>query len=375
MQHTFLAIIFIYALTFQTQLLQAADKSTADKSIADKSATEIQALKSELSQAKVTSMNLKSGEVLAAAILPTKNDDPEVFLNVEFYYKSKQTDKWKFLDHLQIDNSSFEFRDDGVIKVMIEEGGSLSSKTTSLWRLEKDHLKVIGQDSEILNRSALNSKIAPYSTVTSTNFLTGKKTVTALYSPEKKKNFTCKFDKEAFVKQKISEINLSGAREPECPDTKALNDETRKLNGQWELTEITCSQKSGQTKNAKEFNKAIKNKKSSFELTLENGKATYKIKFNNPKDQSWNCSAHRTESWHLEDEELTVHDTHIEYLGPSIVKCSGHENFKESRQHQLAVSGEKMEIELTGNIPGESVAEFEFFCIGSVKKLIYKRLK
>ncbi|WP_413287477.1 hypothetical protein [Bdellovibrio sp. HCB337] len=185
----------------------------------DNKTSQIQSLKPELAKANVSFKVLKSGETLAAAEIP-KAESEEESSDVEFYFAAKDSSKWTFLDSLQLEGSSFEFRDDGVIKISIEEGGSSSSTTTSLWRLEKDRLKVIGQDSEMLDRSALNRKTDPTRVTESTNFLTGRMVVKSEFAHAKTKKIECKFDKKEFDAQKVSEMSLGGVKVPECPSTK-----------------------------------------------------------------------------------------------------------------------------------------------------------
>lgn len=359
MKHALLASIFIYSFIFQVRIAWADDKSTV----------EIQALKPELAKANVTSVVLKSGDVLAAAELPTEEQDDS--LSVEFYFKPKNVDKWTFFDRLELDRGSFEFRADGVIKISIEEGGTSSSSTTSLWRLEKDRLKVIGQDSEIIERSALGSKTDPHRTKTSTNFLNGRKTVTSEFSRAKTKKIECKFDKQKFETQKISEMSSGGAKEPECPDTQVLNQATRNLNGKWKLAEIGCVGKDLTTKGLAQ-NQALKKDQYSVLLTLEDGKATYKVKLYDSEDPNLDCAVTRTERWHLDDGKLTVRDTIEDYSGAGSDKftCARHNAIPEAREHHLKV-GNRMELQLTGNIPGSGPNPIN--CEASVEKLIYSR--
>lgn len=357
-----LASIFLCSLILPTGLALAEDKN----------ATEIQAIKPELAKANVTSAVLKSGEVLAVAELP-HSDDQDDSLNVEFYFKPKNDAKWTFLDRLQLDKSSFEFRADGVIKISIEEGGTSTSTTTSLWRLEKESLKVIGQDSEIAEGWALDSKTDPYRTKTSTNFLNGRKTVVSEFSHAKTKKIECKFDKQKFETQKISEMNSGGAKEPECPDTQKLNKATRNLNGNWKLVEVGCVG-NDLTTNGLVQNQALKKDQYSVLLNLEDGKATYKIKLYDAQNPSWDCTVTRTETWHLEGGKLTVRATVENYSGAGSdkVKCAQHNAIPEAREHILKV-GNKMELQLTGNIPDSGPRQLT--CETSIEKLIYFRAR
>jgi len=362
MKHILLASILVYSLTLQVEIAHAEDKNTV----------EIQAIKPELTKANVTSAVLKSGEALAAAEIPHA-DDQEDSLNVEFYFKYKDSSKWIFLDRLNLDRSSFEFRADGVIKISIEEGGTSSSSTTSLWRLEKDRLKVIGQDSDIIERSALGSKTDPHRKKTSTNFLSGKKVVISEFTHMKTKKIECKFDKQKFEMQKISEMNSGGAKEPECPDTQTSNPETRKLNGQWKLDEVGCMGKD-LTANGLAQNRALKKDQYSVLLNLEDGKATYKVKLYDAQNPNWDCTGTRSEKWHLDDGKLTIRDTVEDYsgTGSAKLKCARHNTIAEAREHRLIV-GNKMELQLTGNIPNSGPQEF--YCESSIEKLVYTRAK
>lgn len=357
-----LASIFMGSLILQTGIALAEDKNVA----------EIQAIKPELAKASVTSAVLKSGEVLAVAEVP-HTDDQEDSLNVEFYFKSKNADKWTFLDRLQLDKGSFELRADGVIKISIEEGGTSNSSTASLWRLEKERLKVIGQDSEITERWALDSKTDPYRTKTSTNFLNGRKIIVSEFSHSKAKKIECKFDKQKFETQKISEMNSGGAKEPECPDTQKLNKATRNLNGNWKLVEVGCVGKDLTAKGLVQ-NQALKKDQFSVILNLEDGKATYKMKLYDAQNPSWDCAVTRTETWHLEDGKLTVRDTVENYFGAGSdkVKCAQHNAIPEAREHNLKV-GKKMELQLTGNIPDSGPRQLN--CEASIEKLVYSRAR
>lgn len=190
----------------------------AEPSRADNRVAEVQSIKPELAKAEVSFKTLKSGETLAAAVIST-GEGQEDSSEVEFYFAAKDSNKWTFLDRLQVEESTFDFREDGVIKISIEESGTSSSSTTSLWRLEKDRLKLIGQDSEILNRSALESKTEPCRITESTNFLTGRTVVSLEFAHAKTKKTECKFQKKYFEDQKISELTIGGAKVPVCPDS------------------------------------------------------------------------------------------------------------------------------------------------------------
>lgn len=183
---------------------------------------EIQSLKPQLEKADVSSILLKTGQTIAAARLSLLNENKLDFadqnLNIEFYLKDKDSNKWIYLDHVQIDNATFEFRKDGVIKISIQEGGTSHSSTTSLWRFEKNNLRIIGQDSIVYENWAKNenSKITPYKRITSINFLTGRKTTVSEFAQSKPKKSICRFNYKIFLKQKISELTVDGVKEPDC---------------------------------------------------------------------------------------------------------------------------------------------------------------
>lgn len=178
--------------------------------------SEIRSFKPSLSKADVEIVQTKSGDQLASATVTDSQD--ETNSKTEFYVKEKGHKEWRYLDVLKLDSATFEFRPDGILKVAIEEGGSVSSEATTLWRFQNGKLGIIGQDSVLYNRPALfkNSKKSPFKTTTSTNFVTGKKTITSEFANEKETKSECKFNPIKFQKQKISELTSEGATEPNC---------------------------------------------------------------------------------------------------------------------------------------------------------------
>ena len=164
-----------FALTPQPEVPQKADRTTA----------EIRSLKPEFAKS-IESVHLKSGETLAA-VEAYEAGDTENSSSVAFYFKTKDSEPWIFLDKLPQNWDSFSFRADGAIKISAQEGDSSSSTTTSLWRLEKDHLKIIGQDSEVIQRYAIHSSTDPYRQKISTNLLTGQMAVVSEFAHAKTK--------------------------------------------------------------------------------------------------------------------------------------------------------------------------------------------
>ena len=361
-------IILLCIYFLSSQFVLAIEASQVEK--------EIRSLKPALNNAVVTSAQLKSGEILAAAEANSENkDDENNSLVVDFYFKAKNSESWTLLDHIDLEGASFEFRKDGVLKISIEEGGSSNSLTTILWRLEDGSLKPIGQDTVINESWALNSKKDPFRTTLSTNFLTGKTNFTAEISTGKVKRQKCIFDPAPFKGQKLTTMKNTGIDAPVCPPEKAQlpepadTDEIKKLNGQWKLVKMKCTEGLSPVPEGVQFADDLKSGKQSIFIVLNNGDANYEgvVPLSNSDVM---CNFKRTEKWSLKGKVLTVQNT-IETQsaeGAAKVQCASSRSIPTARKHTLnLIEKNQFELLLDSNFPT--------YCPSSNQKMTYERVK
>jgi hypothetical protein len=339
---------------------------------------EIQSLKPSLKTSIVTSVQLKSGGILVAAVLQSEKDEGESEnIVADFYLKFKNSQTWVFIDHIDLEGASFEFHKDGILKISVEEGGTSRSKTSVLWKIENGIFKLIGQDSEVYESWALNtkSKTAPFKTTTSTNFIAGKTIVTSEFADGKVTHQNCKFEAALFKNKKLSAMASSGIEAPSCPPKKkeppkpAETGEIKKLDGKWKLTDVKCTEGFVAVPEGVEFAGDIKSARQIIFVTLNNGNANYEGT-RKLKNSEGICHLNRTEKWSLRGKVLTVSDTVETESGKDPVKdkCTGRQSISAARNHKLSfLETDKFEILLDSNFPT--------YCYSSNQKMTYEKVK
>jgi hypothetical protein len=128
-----------------------------------------------------------------------------------FLFKKNAETDWKIFDKFEGNSDvSYKIKKDTII-INLVEGGSSHSDVNSIWRFEKDQMKVIGQDSDIYIANA-----NPFAEVYSVNYLTGKMTVTRSFSNNTFKKAICHFKVDSYKNQKISDMTMNGVIDPDC---------------------------------------------------------------------------------------------------------------------------------------------------------------
>ena len=360
-------MIIIWICFLSSQFVLALEASQIEK--------EIRSLKPDLKNAEVTSAQLKSGEILAAAEAKSENkDDENNSLVVDFYFKAKNAESWTLLDHVDLEGAFFEFRKDGVLKISIEEGGTSNSLTTILWRLEGGSLKPIGQDTVINESWAINSKTDPFKTTLSTNFLTGKTNYTAEFSNGKVKRKKCAFNPADFKDQKLASMKNTGIDAPACPPEKAQlpkpadTGEIKKLNGQWKLVKMKCTEGLSAVPEGVQFADDLKSGKQSIFIVLNNGDANYEGVVPSSHSEVI-CNFKRTEKWSLKGKVLTVQNTigTLSAEGAAKEQCASSRSIPTARKHTLSlIEKNQFELLLDSNFPT--------YCPSSNQKMTYERV-
>lgn len=175
-------------------------------------AKELDLLKAEL---KKSYPKLKEEDLNSAEKFETNKEKTILALYLEseiyFAHKKSKEEKWIFtevIDREALDLVEFKTNNRFAIHQRVE--GTSRSETVSTWRLEGDSFKVIGQDSK--NFSGWNYGAV----ISSVNYLSGRMTASSSSEKQKKRSGTCKFDIKEFRDQRLSDINVGGAKEPDC---------------------------------------------------------------------------------------------------------------------------------------------------------------
>lgn len=175
-------------------------------------ATELDLLKAEL---KKSYPKLKNEDLKTAEKFETNKEKTILALYLEsviyFAHKKAKEQKWIFTEVIEREALDLvEFKTNNRFAIHQRVEGTSRSETVSTWRLEGDSFKVIGQDSK--NFSGWNYGAV----ISSVNYLSGRMTASSSSEKQKKRSGTCKFDVKEFRDQRLSDINVGGAKEPDC---------------------------------------------------------------------------------------------------------------------------------------------------------------
>lgn len=194
-------IILIIFLLFINQFVKAKD---------------IGLIKADLKQSYP---KLKDEDLNTAEKFETNKDKTILVLylkdEIYFAHKKPKEEKWNFAEVIERESVDLvEFKSGNRFSIYLREEGTSHSETVTTWRLEGDSFRVIGQDAKAYSGWNYGAVIS------SVNFLSGRMHASSSSGKQKKRSGTCKFDVKEFRDQKLSEINLGGAREPDCKYSK-----------------------------------------------------------------------------------------------------------------------------------------------------------
>lgn len=179
-------------------------------------ATELDPLKGDLKRGYP---QLKEEDLKSVEKFETNKEKTILALYLEseiyFAHKEPKEEKWTFTEVIEREAlDSVEFKSGNRFSIYQRVEGTSRSETVSTWRLEGDSFKVIGQDSKSFSGWNYGAVIS------SVNFLSGRIKASASSAESKKISGTCKFDIKKFRDQRLSDINMGGAREPDCKYSK-----------------------------------------------------------------------------------------------------------------------------------------------------------
>lgn len=130
---------------------------------------------------------------------------------IYFAYKKTKGKQWTFTEAIDKDGvDAVDLRPKRRLFIFLRSEGTSRSEIISSWRLEDDTFKIIGQDAKL--SSAWNKGTI----VSSVNYLSGLVKASSKSEKQKKISGQCKFDGDELRKQRLSDLTVDGANEPNC---------------------------------------------------------------------------------------------------------------------------------------------------------------